>query len=92
MDLRAAWMIAHGEGGLVKLPPWLKDKKARLAERLAEADFIRIWNLILEAELSVKSGERGEEQALEMLVAGLFEVFAPQKPVRPGRAAARTRP
>jgi DNA polymerase-3 subunit delta len=92
MDLRAAWMIAHGEGGLVKLPPWLKDKKARLAERLAEADFIRIWNLVLEAELSVKSGERGEEQALEMLVAGLFEVFAPQKPVRPGRAAARTRP
>jgi hypothetical protein len=56
---------------------------------------VRLWNLVLEAELAVKSGERGEEQALETLVAGLVGVFAPKSSgsvPRTGRAPSRGRP
>ena len=35
-----------------------------------------LWELALEAEQGIKSGEVSEEQALERLIADLFSLFA----------------
>jgi DNA polymerase-3 subunit delta len=72
------WMLAQGEGDKVRLPGFVKQRKEDLARRVGRRRLCGIWDLVLDAELGVKSGERGEDQALEHLVAGLAELFAPR--------------
>lgn len=84
-EARILWQLAHNEQG-VRLQPWLLQAKQRTAQQLGAQRIARIWDLAMEAELRVKTGEAGEEQVLEFLVAELARLFTPQQPTRaPGR-------
>lgn len=88
-EARIMWQLAHQEQG-VRLPPSVLQAKQRTAQELGAQRIARIWDLALEAELRVKTGEAGEEQALEMLIADFSRLFS----ARPsgGGTAARRRP
>ncbi|WP_035068966.1 DNA polymerase III subunit delta [Nitratidesulfovibrio termitidis] len=73
-ETRILWQLLAGEP--VRLPPSVLPPKQQLARQLGHAGLARIWDLALEAELGIKSGERSPEQAMEVLVAGLFTLFA----------------
>ncbi len=90
-EVRTLWMLASGEGGKVRLPPWLAEKKEHAARRLGQARLAEALGLALDAELSVKSGEKSDNQALELLVAGLLRLFgpAPQGAGRPSHMGRR---
>lgn len=74
-EARGVGQLLCGEAG--GLPPWLAQKKSRLAERLGHHGLGELLCLAMEAELAVKSGEKSEDQALEELVAGLYALCAP---------------
>lgn len=84
-ELPTLWLLAEGRSDAVKLPGWLKNKKARLARNLTPADIAGVYDLLLAAEHGVKSGSVNERQALERLVAGLSAAFAPKASARGGR-------
>lgn len=73
-ETRILWQLLAGEQ--VRLPPSVLPPKQQAARQLGHAGLARIWDLALEAEMGIKSGERSPEQAMEMLVAGLFTLFA----------------
>jgi DNA polymerase-3 subunit delta len=55
-----------------------------LAQSLGAARLARIWDLALQADKGIKSGERSPEQAFEILTAGLFLLFrGGHDPARP---------
>jgi DNA polymerase-3 subunit delta len=76
-EARSLWMILNGEGSEVKMPPFIRNKKEALARRIGPARVARIFDIVLEAELGIKSGNRKPEQALELMVASLTTLFAP---------------
>lgn len=82
-EVRTLWMIAAGEGGKVRLPPWQMEKKERAARAFGQTRLAEALSLALDAELSVKSGQKSPAQALELLVAGLLALFGPS--AAPGR-------
>lgn len=77
---RLYWMIAHGERP--KGSPYVIKKKTPVANRLGAAGIARMIDLALEAELSLKTGERKYEEALDILMAGLIDVFQPKRQAR----------
>ncbi|WP_432738002.1 DNA polymerase III subunit delta [Maridesulfovibrio sp. FT414] len=81
-EARALWMMLHGEESAVRLPPFVKKQKQALAQRLGPARIARIFDMVLEAELGIKTGQRKPEQALELLVASLTNMFSPPSPGR----------
>lgn len=85
-EARLMWQLISGEDQKVKMPPSVKQDKKRLAQRLGKKNLIPIWTLILEAETGLKSGERTPEQAFEMLMSGLMEIFNPQSSKAPNQA------
>lgn len=78
-EARALWMILNGEANEVKMPPFVRKKKETLARRIGPAKVARIFDLVLEAELGIKSGNRKPEQALELLLAALTTLFMPPR-------------
>lgn len=87
-EARAMWRLAHGEGHAVSMPPRSRAAKEALAERLGGRRLAAMWELAMEAEHGVKSGSRSPGQAMEILVAGLCELF--RRPEHPGQASRRT--
>ncbi len=77
-EVRLMWQLISGEEQKVKLPASVKQEKKRLALKLGKKSLIPIWTLILEAETGMKSGEKTSDQAFEMLMSGLMEIFNPQ--------------
>ncbi|MFW5501035.1 MULTISPECIES: DNA polymerase III subunit delta [unclassified Maridesulfovibrio] len=76
-EARALWMMIHGEDSEVRLPPFVKKQKQALAQRLGPARIARLFDIVMEAEIGIKTGQRKPEQALELLVASLTSLFAP---------------
>lgn len=76
-EARILWQLAHQEQ-VGRMPQQQAQAKQRLAQQLGGRRIARMWDLALEAELRVKTGEAGEEQALEFLVAELTRLFRPQ--------------
>jgi len=74
---RMYWMLAHGEKPAGN--PYMLKKKAPLAKRLGARGIARMIDLALEAELSLKTGERKYEEALDILIAGLIDLFQPKQ-------------
>lgn len=72
-EARQLWQILAGED--VRMPPSAIGAKTALARSLGKPGVAVLWNLALEAEKSIKSGERDVDQAMEGLMAGLFELF-----------------
>ncbi|NDV20393.1 DNA polymerase III subunit delta [Pseudodesulfovibrio sp. JC047] len=80
---RMYWMLANGENP--KGNPYMLKKKAPVARQLGNRGVARMIDLALEAELSLKTGERKYEEALDILMAGLIDVFQPKRPARRNR-------
>lgn len=73
---RVLGCILAGEAQAAHLPGFIMNRKVELARRLGRAGVARLFDLALEAELGVKSGQRRPEQALEMLAAGLMRLYS----------------
>lgn len=78
-DARQLWELAAGEQPSSWMPPPSRAPKAALAKRIGVSGVAHIWNLALEAEFGVKSGQRSPEQAFEALVGGLHAAFRPKR-------------
>lgn len=76
-EARILWQLYAGEN--VRLPSSVIQQKKRLATQLGPVRLSKIWDLALEAEMGIKTGERKPEQAMEILVAGLIALFSLQK-------------
>lgn len=73
-EARTLWKLAVGENVWVHSND--RAAKTNLARRLGTRGTGRIWDLAVEAELGIKSGRRKPDQAMEMLIAALSELFA----------------
>lgn len=73
---RMYWMIANG--GNVKGNPYVIKKKTPVAKRLGNQGIAKMIDLALEAELSIKTGARKYEEVLDILIAGLIDLFQPK--------------
>lgn len=89
-EARILWQLLSGEN--VFLPGNVKQNKERLAAALGRARIARIWDLALEAEKGIKSGERSPEQAMEMIVAGLIALFGPRNMPQKAQSSPYSRP
>ncbi len=76
-DVKVLWQILAGEG--VRLHPQSAREKEALARRLGFSGVTKIFTYIVNAELSIKSGEKNVEQTLESLVTQLITVFTPSQ-------------
>ncbi|MGN1038968.1 MAG: DNA polymerase III subunit delta [Mailhella sp.] len=78
-EARILWQLNAGEKA--QIPPFIEREKRALASRIGFAGLCRIFSLLQDAELSVKSGARQPLQAMESLVSSLSFVFAPSSRV-----------
>ncbi len=74
-DTKILWQILAGEA--VRLPSYLAREKETCARRLGYEGITKIFSCIVQAELSIKSGEKSVEQCLETLVVQLTDLFSP---------------
>ncbi|GAB7021856.1 DNA polymerase III subunit delta [Salidesulfovibrio brasiliensis] len=77
---RQMWMLTHGEENAVRAHPFVKKKLTAKGSQLGEKGIMRLIDLALDAEYSVKTGLRRQEEVLDMLIADLISLF------RSGRA------
>jgi len=75
---RMYWMLMNGEESKVKAHPYVKKLKTPVAKRLGKQGVARMIDLALDSEMSVKTGERHHEEVLDILVAGLIDLFQPK--------------
>lgn len=73
-EARVLWQCLAGTPP--PLPPQVAMQKKIAAEALGFAGLSRLWEIALMADKGIKSGERGPEQAFEMLAAELFLLFS----------------
>lgn len=86
-EARTMWRLATGEGGDVRLPPSVRQRKEAMARRLGPAGLARVFEAAFAAEAGIKSGAKRTDQAMEWLTAELFRIFA-----GPNRQPVRYRP
>lgn len=77
-EARILWQSLAGPAPY--LPPQVALQKKIAAESLGYAGIARLWDLALNADKGIKSGERGPDQAFEMLAADLFVLFSGGRP------------
>ena len=75
-EARILWQIHFGEF-TGRLPPSVLQAKEALSRRLGPGRIARIFDLAMETELGVKTGERTAEQALELFVAEISKLLGP---------------
>ncbi|WP_141721045.1 DNA polymerase III subunit delta [Desulfoplanes formicivorans] len=75
-ETRTMWQLAAGEDKAVRLPPSIKSMKKNMATRLGLIKLSRIFDLIADAETSVKSGRQTPDQALAFTVQELMRTFS----------------
>ncbi|MDR2504433.1 MAG: DNA polymerase III subunit delta [Deltaproteobacteria bacterium] len=76
-EARQLWQLLADEP--VNLSPYVLESKKNLALSLGRGTLARIWDLALQADKGVKSGERDPKQAFEFLLAELFRLFNRKK-------------
>lgn len=76
-EARVLWQTLAGKPP--PLPPQVAMQKKITAESLGFAGIAKIWNMALEADKGIKTGERSADQAFEMLAAELFRLFGTQR-------------
>ena len=72
-ESRIMWQLLAGES--VVLPPGIIGVKLNLAKSLGFGGLFRIWDLALQADKGVKTGEHSAQQGFERLIANLFRLF-----------------
>jgi len=73
-EARLLWQSLAGPAPSY-LPPQVVRQKKFAAEALGYNGVARLWELALQTDKGIKSGERSPEQAFEMLAADLFLLF-----------------
>jgi len=73
-EARILWQMLHEDPDL-KVHPYVRKLKGPMVSRLGAAGLARLWEFIMEAESSVKSGRASPDQALERLVGDLYALF-----------------
>jgi len=73
-EARLLWQSLAGPAPSY-LPPQVVRQKKIAAETLGYIGIARLWELALQADKGIKSGERSPDQAFEMLAADLFLLF-----------------
>ncbi len=76
MEIRQMWQLATRDDDAIRLPGFVKEQKQAMAKRLGSPALVRMFDLALEAEMGVKTGQIHAEQAMEQLSAQLFALFA----------------
>ncbi|MBT8762684.1 hypothetical protein KFV02_01910 [Desulfohalobiaceae bacterium Ax17] len=74
-EARILWQLVTGDEKHVSLYPKLKSQKKSMAQKLGLKKLSLIFDLALEAEVNVKTGQYTAEQALEILTAKLIDYF-----------------
>jgi len=69
-------------GDKVKGNPYVIKIKTPVANRLGRAGVARMIDLALDAELSIKTGARKYEEVLDILIAGLIDLFQAKQQAR----------
>lgn len=88
------WQLAAGEEPFGWTPPELLRRKRELAARFGFSLPAELLSGAMEAELSVKSGERSVERALELFIGRVHAITSrlgrsePRRPDRPGQRPA----
>lgn len=72
-ELRILWQLTTGDEHKVALPPFIKREKKNLAAQLGEQGLAKIWDLVFQAELDLKTGRKQADQILESLAANLSD-------------------
>lgn len=72
---RQMWMLTHGEEKAVRGHPFVKKKLTAKGNMLGEKGIMRLIDLAMDAELSVKTGLRRQEEVLDILIADLVDLF-----------------
>lgn len=72
---RQMWMLTHGEDNAVRAHPFVKKKLTAKGNMLGETGIKRLIDLAMDAELSVKTGLRRQEEVLDILIADLVSLF-----------------
>lgn len=75
-EARVMWQLLGAESSQVHLPQFVLNQKKQLAKSLGQKKIIMIFDLLVQAEFSVKSGQASPEQALEMLVVQLDSLMS----------------
>ncbi|WP_027185906.1 DNA polymerase III subunit delta [Desulfovibrio inopinatus] len=81
MEARQMWQLATGDDETIRLPQFVKEQKQTMAKRLGSPALVRMFDLAMEAEMGVKTGQIHAEQAMEQLSAQLFSLFAGRRPL-----------
>lgn len=69
-------------GGKVAGNPYVIKLKTPIARQLGMAGVARMIDLALDAELSIKTGARKYHEVLDILIAGLIDLFQPRRTAR----------
>jgi DNA polymerase-3 subunit delta len=77
-EARIVWQSLAGPAPY--LPAQVAQQKKIAATSLGYSGIARLWELALQADKGIKSGERSPDQAFEMLAADLFLLFGGQRP------------
>ena len=75
-EARIMWLLSTGQGRQVSLTPWIRKQKEALASSMGPDKISVLWELALEAEAGVKSGDLHPEHAMDKLTARLFRLFS----------------
>jgi len=89
-EARLLWQLLQGEN--VRTHSAELDAKRKLAFRLGHGGLTKLFRLLLLADLSVKSGERRPEQAMDALVADLSLLIAAPRHTNTSATIARSHP
>ncbi|WP_461833312.1 DNA polymerase III subunit delta [Desulfothermus sp.] len=72
-EVKILWNLLKGES--VYLPNWVKTKKINIAKKLGPKKIIEIYNIVLEAELRLKTSNINPSMVFENLVASMQSIF-----------------
>jgi len=75
-EVRTMWQLAAGEENAVRLPGSIKSIKKKMAQQIGLPGILQIFDLILDAEMGIKTGQKTPDQALEYIVQRLMHIFS----------------
>ncbi len=76
-EARILWKLCMGED--VNLPPWVMEKKRSLAKRMGTKALQKMWDILIEAEVILKTSSASPEETASQMLVELHHLFDPQQ-------------